>query len=156
MAKKYLKTNVSDLHFDSGIVAGDGITYDSSTGIIKLNRAKNLYSNASVSASIETGTSFTKLITVTVPAGRYIVEYGALFSTNGNGYRVVCITKADSAPDNYPRVYVERVNAISGILTSISKSALFVLSEQTTLYLWGAQNSGSTLTVYPYIQALEI
>ena len=93
---------------------------------------------------------------VTLPAGTYMIEYGCAFSANNTGIRRCCLSPTQNSDAAYVRGAGDSKNAVQGTLTYTSGTAIITLSTQRTLYMNARQNSGSSLTVYPWIRAVRI
>lgn len=93
---------------------------------------------------------------VTLPAGTYMIEYGCAFSANNTGIRRCCLSSTQNSDAAYVRGAGDSINAVQGTLTYTSGTAIITLSTQRTLYMNARQNSGSSLTVYPWIRAVRI
>lgn len=100
--------------------------------------------------------SYVSIAKVTLPAGTWVVTFGCAFSTNSTGYRKLVLSATQNSPTNYQRGSNASVNAVSGEYTFMGTTAVIVLTTNTTLYLNAYQNSGSSLTAYPYINAVKI
>lgn len=103
-----------------------------------------------------TNASWVTKANVTLPAGTYMIEYGCAFSANNTGIRRCCLSSTQNSDAAYVRGAGDSKNAVQGTLTYTSGTAIITLSTQRTLYMNARQNSGSSLTVYPWIRAVRI
>lgn len=103
-----------------------------------------------------TNASWVTKANVTLPAGTYMIEYGCAFSANNTGIRRCCLSSTQNSDAAYVRGAGDSKNAVQGSLTYTSGTAIITLSTQRTLYMNARQNSGSSLTVYPWIRAVRI
>ena len=83
-------------------------------------------------------------------AGTWVILRGCNFSTSGSGYRWVGRDATDA------RMNRTTASAISGAEMFLQHLEIAVLSESTTVKTWVYQNSGSGLTIYPYLHAIKI
>jgi phage minor structural protein len=93
---------------------------------------------------------------VTLPAGTYMIEYGCAFSANNTGIRRCGLSPTQNSDAAFVRGAGDSKNAVQGTLTYTSGTAIITLSTQRTLYMNARQDSGSSLTVYPWIRAVRI
>lgn len=76
-----------------------------------------------------------------IPKGTWIINVGARFTTNANGYRSACLEKNGTLNSiNF------RIPAVNGNYTQFRWSVVNSFSKPTTVYLNQYQNSNSTLT----------
>lgn len=93
---------------------------------------------------------------INLPEGIWIVTFGCSFQQNASGLRYIALTSTDSTSVSMTR-YDIRVAPVSGGQTTAHATRIVkVGSNGTSLYLYVYQNSGSSLTVYPYIKAIKI
>ena len=96
----------------------------------------------------------TELATLTLPAGTYVIQYGATFASNSTGYRVVTLATASGTTNNYAVITDSAPDATKRMMNGIY---IVSISQETTFYLNAYQNSGTTLnTSYKCIKALKI
>lgn len=96
--------------------------------------------------------------TINLGDGIWIITFGCSFQENSNGLRYIALTSTDSSSVSMTRQDI-RVAPVSGGQTTAHATRIVKLSSNggaTSLYLYVYQNSGSTLTVYPYIKAIKI
>ena len=115
----------------------------------------SVISDSPSSSSLASG-SYVSKANVTLPAGTWVVTFGCAFSTNSTGYRKIVLSATQNSSTNYQRGSNASANALSGEYTFMGNTAVIVLTTNTTLYLNSFQNSGSSLTAYPYIKAVKI
>lgn len=87
----------------------------------------------------------TKLASITVPAGTYIVNANALFSGNSNGMRGVTISSA--ATVNATNVISNGISANpwTNLSTRVRYTSSVTYTKETVVSVYGYQNSGSDL-----------
>ena len=107
---------------------------------------------SSVSMATSTYANFGSL---TLSPGVWLVVYGGEFSVNGTGYRWINLTPDSSSPASGTR-WTSSIDGNSSRTVNIIKSRPMMVNETTTYYLFGWQNSGSTLTGYPILCAIKI
>lgn len=116
------------------------------------NQYNSIVSGTAVSVASDTD-NFTQLQTISLDAGVWLIMAGASFTSNSSGFRQLGLTSTNSITvDRTSPLYA----ASSGAGVSIALDRAFYLSSAGTVYLWARQNSGSTLTCYPYIQAIRL
>ena len=102
------------------------------------------------SKAVASGTSaYTKIGSITVPAGKGIVQAGVSFPSNATGQRRVLISDASSSPSLTRNSAVTQM-AVNGVNTNMQVNMLTDTASSTTLYLYAMQNSGSSLNVNGY------
>lgn len=105
------------------------------------------------SVSVPTATD-TKLCSLDVPAGTYVVCYGIAWSASASGARVACLsTSGDMDGRRHLQHYVAPV---SGYVTRQNHTTIMQLSSASTLWVVGRQTSGATLTADPYVCAVKV
>lgn len=92
----------------------------------------------------------TKVAEKTLPAGKYIVVRGIDWGQNATGRRT--INRADSSARHN---YVTQM-AVTGDDTVVQMITTESFDTDTTLEIWGLQDSGSSLTAYPYWYIMRI
>lgn len=112
--------------------------------------------SSSPSGSSLVSGSYVSKANITLSAGTWVVTFGCGFSTNSTGFRKIVLSDTQNNSTNYQRGSNASVNATSGDYTFMGNTAVIVLKTNTTLYLNCYQNSGSSLTAYPYIKAVKI
>jgi len=126
------------------VVIGDELAKRINYNSIVLGEAKQVSSGSD---------NFTQLQTIDLPAGVWLITAGASFGNNANGYRQIGLTNADS-------ISVDRLSptaaAVNGSGTGMSLMRVFYLASAGTIYLWGRHNAGAALSVYPYMQAVQL
>lgn len=127
------------------------------TGNVNLTPANlgigTVYSHRSANPSLGSGKAAYLSCFITIPAGTYIIRVGCEFSANANGRRAVSFNTSNSEGSGR----IQRVTGPStnGGATNLSQVDIHTTTGET-LYVWGYQNSGTTLNVYPYITAIKI
>lgn len=108
------------------------------------------------SSSLTSG-SWVSKANVNLGVGMWVVFAGASFSTNATGIRGAMLSKTqNSGTTAYASGTAIRSNAVSGYTSYASFTAVLEVTEAGTIYLNIFQNSGSSLTVYPFIKAVRI
>lgn len=98
----------------------------------------------------------TNVNSVTIPEGKYIVEYGGYFATNANGWRRVNLSTSNSLTASPPRWYLRFSNAVNGKATYMGGTTIVNNDAPRTYYLQAAQNSGGNLSFYGYLNYIRI
>jgi hypothetical protein len=98
--------------------------------------------------------SITVLGTQTLGAGNWLVIGSINWAVNGSGYRQVAFANGAN-PSRMDFVTAAPANA-SGKQSAQQIVKIFASDNEQTVTLYGLQNSGSALTVYPYIQAINL
>lgn len=85
--------------------------------------------------------TITNVCSLEIPRGTWIINIGARFTSNANGYRSACLANNETQNDmNF------RIPAVNGQYTQFRWSVVNSFSKPTTVYLNQYQNSNSTLT----------
>lgn len=104
--------------------------------------------------------SWTRVGSVTLPSGRWMIVATARFASNNTGRRGILISTSSSvssADNAVGQLAVNSSNATSGSYTYIQTHWVTSnLSSSTTFYLQAWQNSGSALSTLPRIRAVRI
>jgi hypothetical protein len=109
--------------------------------------------SSGVSVSVDTGT---KLLSITLPAGTWVISACASFSANGAGRRQINIYTTSGYSNVGINSCPVQVPAVSDSSTCISSSAIIQITSSVTYYLNVYQNSGSSLTVSGMLSAVKI
>lgn len=117
----------------------------------RINCDHELTYTAPNSVSCASGT-WTQISSVTLGAGKWLVNYGGAFAANNTGYRRIHIGTSSGAGRWSPTQ-----NAVSGgDQTRMNAVGIQQPASATTYHLYAWQNSGSTLGFYGFIQAVRI
>lgn len=104
--------------------------------------------------------SWTRVGSVTLPSGRWLIVATARFASNNTGRRGILISTSSSvssADNAVGQLAVNSSNATSGSYTYVQTHWITSnLSSSTTFYLQAWQNSGSALSTLPRIRAVRI
>lgn len=92
--------------------------------------------------------------TFQLSAGMYLVAFGADFSSNATGYRMVQI-KATSTGAGGNR-YTPTARAVDGNNTRLSGVIVLTPTASTEYAMYAYQNSGSALTVAPWVNVIRL
>ena len=105
--------------------------------------------------TLASGTTTTTIDSFTLPAGTYLVILNTEFGSNTTGRRYLCISDSNTggAINHSMRVYSAPIN--SGATTAKIMGILSPTA-QTTYYIRGYQNSGSSLTVSNRLTAIKL
>lgn len=106
--------------------------------------------NTLATKSVPSGTA-TVVGTQTLAPGTWLVIGSINWAVNGSGYRQVAFANGAN-PSRMDFVTSAPANA-SGKQSAQQIVKIFASDSEQTVTLYGLQNSGSALTVYPYIQA---
>ena len=111
--------------------------------------------NGEATKSLTTGKK-TTLVSVTLPAGSYILLGGCTFAANSTGVRALCWnTTTNDFSDGTIKGSGMKVPACNNDVTGLKAIWVVTLTNNTTYYLVAQQNSGSTLSAtgsYRYIR----
>lgn len=95
----------------------------------------------SSNVSIASATS-TEVTSISLPAGTWLVEGFAHFSTHSNeAYHMIAITTSSDV------TVPGRLQVASSAITRLSTSRILELTSTTTVYLYAQHGAGSTLTI---------
>jgi len=108
-------------------------------------------SGSTVSAAND---AWTKVQSVTLEAGTYLVKFGVSFASNATGYRSICLT-VGSETATLDR-YAPTQNAVSGRATDMMDTEVVVLTAQTTVNVHAFHTAGTALNTYPFIKTLKL
>lgn len=122
---------------------------DTITGKVGTNFTET--SGSTVSAA---NNAWTKVQSVTLAAGTYLVKFGVSFASNATGYRSICLT-VGSETATLDR-YAPTQNAVSGRATDMMDTEVVVLTAQTTVNVHAFHTAGTALNTYPFIKTLKI
>ena len=104
--------------------------------------------------------SWTRVGSVILPSGRWLIVATARFASNNTGRRGILISTSSSvssADNAVGQLAVNSSNATSGSYTYVQTHWITSnLSSSTTFYLQAWQNSGSALSTLPRIRAVRI
>ena len=155
-----LDGRVTTLEGDITTLGGDITTMQSDIDALEnktqvLDNIGATISTAPPDKSVSSGTSWVNLGSFNLQAGTWVVVCFSTWTTNADGYRGICIS-ATSGGDQISLIATDIRPAVSGNRTPIRIVTLLTPTSDTTYYLNGMQNSGSTLTAYPRIMAVRI
>lgn len=107
------------------------------------------------SSAIASGSAFNKLGSLAFTKGVYLLVCGVQWQANSSGYRKICISTSSGGSS------MGAVNLVMGApspsdITSQQITTLLKITSNTTLYLNGAQTSGSSLTVTPRYMLIKL
>lgn len=108
----------------------------------------------STGKSLASGT-WTKLGSVTLDAGVWVVVFSAQFGSNATGRRSINLSTTSGSTSLNVQAALQ-LQAANGGYTVVSRANILDVSTTTTYYLNGYQNSGSTLTTTSDIRAARI
>lgn len=117
--------------------------------------SRDIYNSIVTGASVQvssTADSFTQLQTMALDAGVWLVLGGTSWANNATGFRQITLTNTNSAAADRTAPMHAATNGGS----VIQVVRVFYMASAGTVYLWAKQNSGSTLTAWPYIQSIKL
>ena len=120
---------------------------------LSLYRDTSAWTAASKSAASGT---WTQMASLDLKKGMNLVICGAAFGSNASGYRQICVSSASDVADVSAGRYDPSYQAANGDQTRINAIRPLYLNDNATYYLWARQNSGSSLTVYPYAYVINL
>ena len=91
---------------------------------------------------------------ITLTPGLWLVIYGSSFTANSSGERMMDVTLSSTAPTGTSRWTAH--TAGNATVNNVFRVLTLYYTNNTTIYLWGKQNSGSALTAYPILRATKI
>ena len=94
-------------------------------------------------------------VNFTLPAGSWLVTVTVAFASNATGRRVACLASSSSGSQLGYNVLATNA-AVSGTYTVLQFVAPLKPDIETTYYINGYQNSGSSLNVYPRFHAVRV
>lgn len=112
---------------------------------------------AATSQSVASG-SWDGVTSVGLSEGTWIVVFGAGFDANANGYRRIVLNTSPSGTPT-PTRYDMAGPAVNGVSTNLQATRFISIPKDSGIvyyYLHVYQNSGSSLDVYPYINAFKL
>lgn len=133
----------------SGIKANDGDGASSNVQDVLdeiTGRSFSRYNGFDSISVASSTTTYTRLGTITIPAGKGIVQGAASFPSNATGMRRLVIGGATGTPSMARNSSVSQ-DASSNGATVMQVTLFFDLAEETTYGLYAMQNSGSALSV---------
>lgn len=107
--------------------------------------------------TVATGSTYTTLTSITLPAGKWIVYASAQFGgTSATGLRVLIISTAENSSTKVAEWAHDRRAGISGSNVYANCMHIADLTAETTLYLNVIQTSGASITAYGRVVAMRI
>lgn len=103
-----------------------------------------------------TNASWVTKANVTLDPGIYILAFGCSFGQNQTGRREIRLSSSQNVDTATVRGAGSSINAATGSTTLLNCITILKINSQQTKYLNCFQNSGSSLTVYPWIRAIRI
>lgn len=134
----------------SGI--GDG-TVTGAIGALSVIGAT--YYDSAASTSLASATAANRG-SVELPPGKYIIVVSANFASNATGRRIVSYSLESATLGSSGVDDMISMPAVSGAVTTLSKTRIATLSETKTAYCVVRQDSGSSLNVNGAIRAIRI
>lgn len=107
------------------------------------------------SSSLTNG-SWVSKANVYLEKGTWLISAGCAFASNTTGRRGVCVSATQNSSNNIGRGTASYAAPVSGAYTYAQVCAPVVLSSPYTVYVNCYQNSGSSLSVSPWIRAVRI
>lgn len=107
--------------------------------------------NVSTSLNVASG-SWTSALTITLQSGLYLINYGCAFAANSSGYRGISFSTSGSSGAGRRSPLIGAAPSDQTRMTG----ARLVTASGGTYSLWVNQNSGSTLTCYPWIEYVKL
>jgi len=151
-----VQINPSDIYRSS---AWGGINTSLNTSLQSLANIGNIIIDEPNAVSVG-NSSWTRVGSVTLPSGRWMIVATARFASNNTGRRGILISTSSSvssADNAVGQLAVNSSNATSGSYTYVQTHWITSnLSSSTTFYLQAWQNSGSALSTLPRIRAVRI
>lgn len=131
---------------------GDG-TVTGAIGALSVIGATYYDSGASTSLASATAANRGS---VELPPGKYIIVVSANFASNATGRRIVSYSLESATIGSSGVDDMVSMPAVSGAVTTLSKTRIATLSETKTAYCVVRQDSGSSINVNGVIRAIRI
>ena len=95
---------------------------------------------------------------ISLTPGYWMIFASVEFGTNSNGIRTILLNNAaaENSPSHIGVLFVDTRSANSGFSTRCKMQGILVVTETTSYYLKGYQNSGSSINVSSRIQAFRL
>ena len=139
--------STTDIYWYTRTISGSGSTFGSWNRFLNNNFLPKYYSKTNMSdVNVESGTTEVSLGSFTVPAGVTLIMATVAWASNATGRRYMSL--GDSATTSWGYLAQSCTNAVNGSTTVQSVTFGRSFSTQTTAYIMGYQNSGSTLTAH--------
>ena len=113
--------------------------------------------NNTYSTTVASG-SWDSVLNVDLSEGTWLVVFGAGFEANATGYRRIVLNTSNSGTPS-PTRYDMAAPAVNGVSTNLQATRIISIpknSGRVYHYLHVYQNSGSSIDVYPYINAFKL
>lgn len=108
------------------------------------------------SVSLASGTAWVNIGSITLTKGTWLLFATLAFSSNATGRRSMCVSTTSTGQAGLGYQAYSTMQAVNGAVSILHCSRPIVVNSTTTYYLNAAQNSGSTLTVYPVIDTIRL
>lgn len=129
----------------------------------KINRIGTILSSECMSnwstISVETGGTWHILDTITLPAGIWLIIYGARISGGGTNFTSGnwCVDfNSNDTGTSHSSTRMSKQCLLSGYPEKNLEGSSIFSSNGKTYYLYGMQTSGRTCNVLPYMRAIRI
>ena len=144
---------VDELRQADNIMMSDGVTSveDAVDEVMQIGDATSIIETGAV--SIANGT-VTSVASKKLPAGLYLLNFVYNWANNSSGIREILYSTNATAPSPAPsRLLCASAAAHSDAMFQNASLVIRLTSEQT-VYFWAYQNSGSAVTLWPFIEAV--
>ena len=111
--------------------------------------AENNTSFVAVSTS-----TYTNLASVALTTGRWLVFYGGQWDVSATGTRWMNINRDGDGPPETTRYAI--INTGSSTTINETRVAIYDVTGEETIYLWGWQDSGTIINCFPVLTAMLI
>lgn len=115
----------------------------------KVVSAENNTSTVVVSTS-----TYTKLASVMLTTGRWLIFYGGQWDVNSTGTRWMNVNRDGDGPPGTTRYAI--INTGSSTTINETRVAIYDVTGEETIYLWGWQDSGTIINCFPVLTAMQI
>ncbi|MBQ9018845.1 MAG: hypothetical protein IJ097_00860 [Bacilli bacterium] len=105
--------------------------------------------------SVPSGTA-TQLASVTLPAGKWMINGAARYNSNATGYREIWISRNSDCDGILGNSWFVIENAVNGTYTYLSFNAPYVSTASSTYYLCGYQTSPNALSTLGRLYAINV
>ena len=108
------------------------------------------------SATLASGTSWVNVGSFSLTKGKWLVIATLAFASNATGRRSMCLSTTSTGQAGLGYQCYSTAQATNGAVSILHCSRVVNVAATTTYYMNAAQNSGSSLTVYPVVESTRI
>ena len=108
------------------------------------------------STTLASGTSWVNVGSFSLTKGKWLVIATLAFASNATGRRSMCLSTTSTGQAGLGYQCYSTAQATNGAVSILHCSRVVNVAATTTYYMNAAQNSGSSLTVYPVVESTRI